>query len=1763
MLLLKNVIMAGISGLLSFGSPEGDIEKLWKEYRKAEEQDLPEKAAEKLSEIKKKAAGKGLSWDFYEASNLYVDVCSRRDWKSREKLDRQKTEGFKAYGDPVILYHAGLGPDGRNWNECKAFLDKWEKKLKAGNNVRFRDELPLSYMNHVLGKHIHNDYDYLLYSMVFSRKESRTDADVDGIKEAIAEGYPVDALYELYMTKADGSAYAAYASKYDGKAVGTLARLQAISLEMSRLNSSGDTTSEDYINLKKECQALIKEKKAYSGEEALLLSECTIAENIVKQLDSRKIEGEIKGNEVSAYLRNLPEVRLSIYAGADRFAGSAKIAVPENKVFEQTLDNKTGSYYLFDTLRTVLPELPDGRYLAVFSSGKRADEKRMYLERHSVAVSMTQSADGWMLYAAERKSGKPIEKIWLEVIDNDDKAVISKEIVLDGATLLDSEIQKELAGVTYGRRRVHCSCTDSNGYYRDSDMIRIYDSSYDHGSGYIMQALILTDRSAYRPGETISFKAILYDDFRDGRMATAPAGQNVEVLLKDAEHRQIDIRRLRNNDFGAVAGTFEIPDNARNGSWTIELKCNGRSLNGRWLTVDEFKLPEFTVSFINDRQKHFPGETIDVKGFVTSYAGNSLSDAKAEYHIDSWHGREKKGSLELEKDGSFNIPLHTGKEDNNYTVTVKITDGAGQSLEFSKWLYVSEGFHLSAELKNAAEGSFESDNENGIIDSGMAVLLAEIKDGNWAALDGNIEWRLTQGGKTISKGICESGREFNLSLEGLDPGLYTVVFSKEYDHICERSGEKASEIHKLDILKIKEDETVLDAEVENMFKVCGNENETGLVIGAGKGELWANVMLFDMDGHILYNGKTSLKGEKGKTGSIVKWTKEYARDWPDKVLLKVEYFKDGHYRTFEHEYNRAAARYGKLLSIDTVTDAFRPGTEYVIKVSSEKDTEILAAVFDKSTEDIRPNPWNRILPQTRGIYLNGRHDSGCDFDAGDHYAIPFHLAGRLYGAAAGVNLSMPMAKSGDLLLEEEAMMDSAPAGYMESAGDDGGNMTEISPDNFRNDFRSTLLFEPFLRTLEDGSIEIRFRTSDKLGTYVLSLFAHDRDFHNAALRQEFVVSKTVAITVHEPSLLYSGDRYSFRPSVSNNSEKTVEGRLDMFVYDAADENGRTKKNLLLVQSRPLKLAAGESSAENFEISVPEAEKMISYAGGKGQLIVEAVFQTHSGESTIVQDAVRAVIPVYTSRQVITESHSAIYGPGMDKGKLIEALGGEFVNTSRFGAVEKERSIRQMLEEVLAEKAEVQSENLLDLSEALYVRMVSGNGETDEIVKHILECKRSDGGFSWFAGMNSSPVLTAVLLERLALLHRAGLLPEGTDWERISEDAVRYIDKEFFSIREGYRWYSGISIGQYVYIRSFFPSVEVDRTVVKGNKKLAGSVKDYVLATRNSRKEDSGAMKGQILEKARRAASLMHLLSAERGDFAESLGLGRRRIKSTLTKDISSLKEYAVSHKSGGIYYPNAVMPFRALLESEAYAHSILCDLMDAWNSWNMKDGGGGDARAAEIADGIRLWLMVQKENQKWTSGFEYVNAVNSVLKASGQMLGTSVISLSKTYEKPFEEIREAGNGFRIEKEFYTATDSGLRQITAGETVSVGDRITVRYKIYSDENRSLVHIRMPYNACLRPVRQLSGPYGAGLRNWRINAALNGFSAYWISPQGYREVREAATDYWFDVYPEENTVIEDEFYVSQAGVFTAPVCTIESLYAPHYRANSAYGGSLTVK
>ena len=315
--------------------------------------------------------------------------------------------------------------------------------------------------------------------------------------------------------------------------------------------------------------------------------------------------------------------------------------------------------------------------------------------------------------------------------------------------------------------------------------------------------------------------------------------------------------------------------------------------------------------------------------------------------------------------------------------------------------------------------------------------------------------------------------------------------------------------------------------------------------------------------------------------------------------------------------------------------------------------------------------------------------------------------------------------------------------------------------------------------------------------------------------------------------------------------------------------------------------------------------------------------------------------------------------------------------------------------------------------------------------------------------------------------------------------------------------------------------------------------------------------GWILDKARRVRTLQNLLASEAGitlgqEWGESL-LTAVRFKKSIANDLISLEQYAVRHPSGGLYYPNAVLPYRGLLSSEVYAHTLLSGLMDG-----------------PVSDGVRLWLALQNETQSWTDDPAYVDALQVILSSSDELLDRQIVTLTASGTIPFEDVKASGNGMRIARKFYleqvvqvrTASaaleqEGGKRtELKPGDMLQVGDKVIASYEVWSKENRSFVRIDAFREACFVPADQLSGPV-------RSTSTVRVDGLWTRMTQCYRDVRVDRTAWWLDVCPEENTRWEEYLFVTQAGTFTAPVLTVESLYAPQYRANAGYVGPVTVE
>jgi hypothetical protein len=449
---------------------------------------------------------------------------------------------------------------------------------------------------------------------------------------------------------------------------------------------------------------------------------------------------------------------------------------------------------------------------------------------------------------------------------------------------------------------------------------------------------------------------------------------------------------------------------------------------------------------------------------------------------------------------------------------------------------------------------------------------------------------------------------------------------------------------------------------------------------------------------------------------------------------------------------------------------------------------------------------------------------------------------------------------------------------------------------------------------------------------------------------------------------------------------------------------------------------------------------------------------------------------------------------------------------------KEISIMDMVREALPQAIEPGCENAVALSSALYAASLCDSLGINPVfdragaIEKLLALQGEDGGFAWFKGMRSSPVITAIVLQRL---HSLGIINE--------EAAVHFIDKEYFKRDNERWWYCGLSMEKYLYTRSLFPNVEFKESTSKDFRKAA---RNYLVPCKER------GLSGAVLEKARRLLTLDMLYNSEGGlALARKMGIklfAAKRMERSIKADAASLAQYAETHKHGGIYYPNAVMPWRGLLESELDAHSNICRLMDLHGR-------------SDIADGIRLWIMLQKETQHWENDPGYIEAIAVVMKASPEILDTRVLALSATYSMPFNEIKAAGNGMSIGGKTITGAEALDRYLPLSGSVSgksldslkIGDRIRISWEITNEENRSFVHIILPHTAGLVPVNQISG--------YRWNC--------------YRSVFADRIELWYESYPEEKTFISEEYYVTRAGSFQSPAAQIECLYAPHYRANAA--------
>lgn len=1723
----------------------------WRQYEQAAKADRPVEMERILDGILTEAAGRRLDIDYFRASRLKIDVVSSRNWKLRDSIRSEVTSAVRKYDSPIVTLAWMRDITRQNSSTMFEFVELRRGELEAKRTPGLWDEID-SYLGGALAEYIPNDAEYALWMLVGRRNldpfKPQADEVYEALSETVSDRYPLRPALDYYIASKvsiyDGrqSKMDALARRYNGTAAGLFPAAEVLRLRFNELERE-KASQESYIALQGSCRSFEKQREAFTGKEKDIASRVTDIESLLKTLERSDITLRIDGGKLYLGLRNLDKVHVQMFEQEGK-----------QQLRDWTLDNAAQSFYVRDTLTLVIPSLDDGEYLFRVADGD--ENESISYGQYRIALAQRHDGRGVCLYAAEGVSGKPLDHATVHLLDGD-KPVAEDSLSTTGGFSLMPHSMGEMIRKTNHDWNIYVTSKAPDGTLMRSSTVDVSYRRYGSGSdNNPLMGCLLTDRGAYNPGDTVRYKVIMWRGTLVGKRQVE-AGKTVAVRLSDPEGNECGSLTLLTGEMGSAEGSFVLPESSRRGLFTLTAKCGDKYLTGNRVRVEEAILPTFEIQFDKDNRMHLPGDTVSVSGRVVRYSGHATAPSSVSAVVRRWSLIYYEMPVEVAADGSFSLSF-VARDYGQYTVQLRVVDTSGETCEDYTYRLVNQDISLSLEMQGLKRGFYYVDQNEKLADKDLPtfngrqdrILVGDEVRLVFAAernkVLGTVQFSLRDWqGREIKRCSAELGKEYVLDMHDLPSGLYRIDVVSAGDQWREkwplRQGQQFC------LLRLKPGETVLDMPV-SLLVMADDETVTDgsfdVTIGGCCGPRWWAVTLYGPDRAVYAVHNVKIDGRRGTKGSLKTISFKYLEELPALLSVNLFSFKDYSYSQFDYAFRREMTEDCLPVALEPVRGPLRPRSEYTATIKTEPGAEVAVAIFDKSLDAIQSNEWFAMrasLPAMDYLYASTSAGFvtgiGGEPDYGFRYRTLYSVNGM---AAYSANEPQLMRE----VVEERAVTKSTVSA-------DGAEQPII----LREKMETALAFYPMLRADADGKVTFRFRTSDKLSTYYVQLFAHSKDFRNAVYREETIVSLPILLQMETPRYMYAGDTCRLTVSVSNSLERAASGTL-------VTEQRLGGKVVDVTESR-ITIDTGRQYSKTLLVVVPD-NCSLSQSGRA--LAVTARFEEDGG----LGDAVKSEIDLYPDTRKIREAYSKVLPVSGDFDAAVADLKSRFVNVKPQGDPEVV-SLIDLIREAVPAHVEVKGRDVLSLTESYYSMVLAatlnpvcepeGRGsDASRLMKKILACRNEDGGFAWFEGFPSNRIITAVVLERMARLRNRGYdIPDLAS-------TVRWLDKSMTTPVE--YWRCGLSAEQYGYVRSFYPEVPfempADKAAKKTVKQTCKEIKSWLVPSG----KDGRGLEGRILAKSRRLRTLQNLTRIPGGtDLAKAWGINwftRRKLNNSLRADVLSLLGYAVEHRDGGWYYPNAVMPWRGLLESEAYAHALLCDVLTTYaeseegvkalSSWKY-----AEPRPNVVADGIRLWLMLQNETQQWTSEPAFVDAIDAVLGGSDDVLETRIVTLWGEGTLPFADVRQAGNGFTVERRFLReksrqsvsgnatgetpVTLAGWEEIYEGDVIRRGDKIRAEYRIWSQENRSFVCLTAPREAALRPVDQLSGIY-----SWRFS--------------GYRDVQKTQTLYWFESWPEENTVITETFFAVQDGVFKAPTVSIESLYAPHWRAVAGFGGPLEV-
>lgn len=1311
---------------------------------------------------------------------------------------------------------------------------------------------------------------------------------------------------------------------------------------------------------------------------------------------------------------------------------------------------------------------------------------------------------------------------------------------------------------------------------------------------------LFTDRSIYRPGQTVHASAISYI-VKKGLDASVP-GKSMELnfILRDPNWKQVAEQKATTDEYGTASVDFELPKEGKTGQYSISV--NGTA--SEYFRVEEYKRPTFEITFPKVNEKYTWGDTVVVKASAKTYAGVPVQGAKVEYLVTRrnqlwWWGAGSAGQLVktdscvTREDGTFDveIPLEaslSGKDEAdmsdfmrqarffNFEVSAIVTDISGESHEGVMSLPLgTKPTILTVNLPKRIE-----------TDSLKTVTFA-YRNASGMPISSRLKYRIDKGEwKDAEANAPVSIKEYASSSASSSLAWKSGVHQLEA--IC---GQDTLQ-QKFTLFSMKDTHPV-EPTTEWYYQTAKTFPRDGkpVYIQVGSSENGAHIVY-----SIIAGNKLLEKGAWELGDSIVTLPFTYKEEYASGIVLNYSFVKQGKCYTRMMSIARPLPEKKLNIAWKTFRNRLTPGQkeEWTLKITTPDGkpakAQLMSVLYDKSLDQIAPHSWNfslgfyQSLPDCywednltfRSLYLNGVYptkyydERGLDVDKFDgkffsYYAYMQAVELSKLERSSGRTVEAVRIKKDELVLEEAKVIRihgskmtrvaaAAPSAnkvfdvveempqFVGGSGSDVGQYLDNV--QVRENLNETAFFYPALESDNNGNVAIRFTLPESVTTWKFMGLAHDKEMRNGLLVDEAVAQKTVMVQPNMPRFLREGDKSTIVVKLFNSSDKKVSGNTRMQILDP-----ETNK-VVWQKTQNYSIDAEGSATISFDVQ-----------GLKEGVYINKVVAAGNGYS----DGEQHYLPVLSNRELVVNTLPiTLHQKGeqnFDLSKLFlnkegkQAKGAEEAKVT----IEYTNNPSWLMIKALPAISNPDEENAISLMSAIYANTITShiqktlsldnhsqkNLSQESIrlqnqVEKLKKLQNPNGSFSWWNGMKGSRYVTTSVAEMMVRLNAVAGVQKST--AKMLTSAIDYL--------------------------SLQTAQEVREMKKQEEKKQKVSPSEQALHYLYILSMDGRKMK-QNLEQDK--AYLLEKMSKMTGDFSI---YGKARAAVVLAKNsqqnaayrekageyLQSVNEYAVYREEMGRYYDTR----KALYSWRNYKIPTQVSVIEAMQMLKPND--------KQTIEELQRWLLMSKRTQVWDTPVNTVDAVyafmkgnesnwnkkaeNAVLKLDGKLLPMPQDSTTLGYVKT-EKTGKASKLSIDKKSDYTSWGAVYAEFKQpiSEIGSMESGIKVRRVIVPAESEGKGKAQAKVGEKVKVTLLITADRDYDFVQITDKRAaclepVNQKSGYQWGIGCYVSPRDHATNFYFDRLSKGMHIVEMEYYVDRKGDYQSGTCTAECTYSPEF-------------